>query len=83
MTDNLVKRLKTWPASSSTWALLGEAADRIEELEKACKDIAALSGTDEDKAFMSHLISKAAYAGMIYPDGTYGFTPPQLTEYKE
>lgn len=81
--DDLVKRLKTWPASSSTWALLGEAADRIEELEKACKDIAALSGTDEDKAFMADLISKAAYAGMIYPDGTYGFTPPQLTEYKE
>ena len=35
MTDDLVKRLRKWDYGESTWALLEDAADRIERLEAA------------------------------------------------
>ena len=39
MTDDLVKRLRCWPAEESTWDLLEESADHIEKLEAALIDI--------------------------------------------
>lgn len=34
MKDDLVKRLRKWDSGESTWGLLEDAADRIEELER-------------------------------------------------
>jgi len=38
MTD-LVKRLRKWDYGESTWGLLEDAADRIEKLEAALREI--------------------------------------------
>jgi len=40
MTDDLVKRLRKLDYCESTWGLLDEAADRIEKLEAALREIA-------------------------------------------
>ena len=39
MSDDLVKRLRKWDYGESTWALLEDAADRIEKLEAALREI--------------------------------------------
>jgi len=43
MTDDLVKRLREKAFRTETFALLEEAADRIEKLEAALREIAAAS----------------------------------------
>ena len=52
MTDDLVRRLREWDYGEGTWALLEEAADRIEKLEAALREIAEANsvqaGTDKD-----------------------------------
>ena len=50
MVDDLVKRLREWDYGEGTWALLEEAADRIEKLEAALREIAALGLWDGDSA---------------------------------
>ena len=50
MTDDLVKRLRQWDCGESTWGLLESAADRIEKLEAALREIAALGFWDGDSA---------------------------------
>jgi hypothetical protein len=39
MTDDIVARLRTWSADESTWDLLTEAADEIERLRMALREI--------------------------------------------
>jgi len=39
MTDDLVKRLRQWDCGESTWGLLESAADRIEKLEAALREV--------------------------------------------
>ena len=39
MTDDLMKRLRAWSEEETTWDLLWEAADRIEQLEAALQGI--------------------------------------------
>ena len=50
MTDDLVKRLREKAFRTETFALLEEAADRIEKLEAALREIAALGYWDGDSA---------------------------------
>jgi len=42
MTDDLVKRLREWDCGESTWGLLEDAADRIEKLEAALREVLSL-----------------------------------------
>jgi hypothetical protein len=42
MTDDLVKRLRQWDCGESTWGLLESAADRIEKLEAALRELLSL-----------------------------------------
>jgi len=39
MSDDLVKRLRKWDYGESTWGLLEDAANRIEKLETALREI--------------------------------------------
>ena len=50
MTDNLVKRLREKAFRTETYELLEDAADRIEKLEAALREIAALGYWDGDSA---------------------------------
>ena len=51
MTDNLVKRLREKAFRTETFALLEEAADRIEKLEAALRELACkcVSNCDWEK----------------------------------
>lgn len=50
MSDDLVKRLRKWDYGESTWGLLEDAADRIEKLETALREIAD-GQRDADKSY--------------------------------
>ena len=50
MTDNLVERLREKAFRTETYELLEDAADRIEKLEAALREIAALGYWDGDSA---------------------------------
>ena len=63
MTDDLVRRLQKWDSGESTWGLLESAADRIEKLEAALREIASVSkvyvakGEDMAQALVTLLAS--------------------------
>jgi hypothetical protein len=48
MRDDLVKRLRKWDYGESTWGLLEDAANRIEKLEAALREIAEMGYWDDD-----------------------------------
>ena len=57
MTDDLVKRLRKWDYGESTWALLEDAADRIENLEAGDKEWQRIcdSYADENQRFSDRI----------------------------
>jgi len=50
MIDDLVKRIREWDEGCGEWELLEASADRIEKLEAALREIAALGYWDGDSA---------------------------------
>jgi len=50
MSDDLVKRIREWDEGCGEWELLEASADRIENLEAALREIAALGYWDGDSA---------------------------------
>jgi hypothetical protein len=50
MSDDLVKRIREWDEGCGEWELLEASADRIEKLEAALREIAALGYWDGDSA---------------------------------
>jgi DNA-binding IclR family transcriptional regulator len=50
MIDDLVKRIREWDEGCGEWELLEASADRIEKLEAALREIAALGFWDGDSA---------------------------------
>jgi len=75
MTDDLMKRLRDRDAyaKSNGWGnvVFGQAADRIEQLEKGFRDILAL-----DDPMLMKMIAKASLTGAIDDEGKYCFVPP-------
>jgi len=67
MTDDLVKRLRQWDCGESTWGLLENAADRIEKLEAALREIDAVKYYGMEGAEMEckemHDIARKALEG--------------------
>ena len=57
MTDDLVKRLREKAFRTETYELISAAVDRIEKLEAALREIAALGLWDGDSAM--NIASKA------------------------
>jgi hypothetical protein len=63
--NNITARLRAWSADESTWDLLAEAADEIERLRAALREIAN-GPRDADKSYVSllHEIQSEARAAI-------------------
>ena len=75
MTDDLVKRLRDRDAyaKSNGWdnVVFGQAADRIEQLEKGFRDILK----SNDDALIMSFIARACLHGFIDAQGKYCYVP--------